>query len=194
MKRWSFGVILAWAAAACPAVDGEPQAPPTAPAAARPAIFAAASARYVKTLTPEQREEWRFLKVATANGRFELDASRLALARSDDSRVLALARSLVDRHITTLPQLRRMLGERSMAPPMLSNEQRRSLTRLGKLRGARFDREWMAAVGVRSLQEAVAAYEKAAQSAGDPALRSWAEETLPILRGQLKTVTGLNSR
>jgi putative membrane protein len=201
MKRWSSGLLgTLCAGLACAAIEGEPQpakpfAPlvparasgPAAPAAhVRPGMFAAASAPFARRLTSEQREEWRFLKQAAASGRFELDASRLALQRSNDARVRALAATLVNHHTGAQPRLEQMLGVRSMAPPMLSNDQRKALNRLGRLHGAKFDREWMEAVGLRSQQEGVATYEKAAQAAGDPALRAWIEQVLPTLRWQLE--------
>jgi putative membrane protein len=195
MLRWSFGLVATLCAGlACASVEGEspPSAAlpaplaPVAPIAPRAATFAAASVPFAKRLTPEQREEWRFLKDAAAGGRFEFDASRLALSRSNDARVRSLAATLVNHHSAAQPRLARMLGARSIAPPMLSNDQRRSLNRLAKLHGTKFDREWMEAVGLRSQQEGVAAYEKAAQSARDPALRAWIEEVLPTLRWQLQ--------
>ncbi|MEJ6022534.1 DUF4142 domain-containing protein [Ramlibacter sp. PS4R-6] len=198
MKRWSLGLVgTLCAGIACAAVESESQAlqapralMPAAPAAsapiARPGMFAAASAPFVKRLSPEQRDEWRFLKDAAAGGRFELDASKLALSRSSDARVRSLAATLVNHHSGTQPRLQQMLSARSMAPPMLSNDQRKALNRLGKLQGAKFDREWMDAVGLRSQQEGVVAYERAAQAARDPALRSWVEQVLPTLRWQLQ--------
>lgn len=188
MKRWSFGLVgtlcagLAWASM-------ESSAPA---AAARPGMFAAGSAPFAKRLTLEQREEWRFLKEAAASGRFELDASKLALSRSSDPQVRSLAATLVNHHGGAQPRLQKMLAVRHMAPPMLANEQRRALNRLARLHGSRFDREWLESVALRSQQDAVAAYEKAAQSARDPALRSWLEQVLPTLRWQLQAAERLS--
>lgn len=177
MKRRTLAFIaFAIASLACAAARSESQR----------AMFAASSAPLVKPLTPEQREEWRFLKVASAGGRFELDAARLALSRSNDAHVRALAATLVEQHTSAQLRLQQMLGERNMAPAMLSNEQRKALNRLSKLHGAKFDRSWIESVALRSQQERVAVYEKAAQSAGDPVLRGWAEEQLPVLREQLQ--------
>lgn len=185
MARWSLGLIGTMCAGlACAAVETE--SPASVTPAPRPGMFAAASAPFVKRLTLEQREEWRFLKDAAAAARFEFDASKLALSRSNDARVRSLAAALVNHHGNEQPRLARMLSARSMAPPMLSNDQRKSLNRLAKLHGDKFDRGWMEAVGLRSQQEAVAVYEKAAQSARDPALRSWIEQMLPSLRDQLQ--------
>ena len=187
MKRWSSGLIAtAFASIACAAVeDVNPPVSAMAPVA-RPGMFAAASAPYVRRLTPEQREEWRFLKDAAAGGRFELDAAKLALSRSNDAQVRSLAATLVNHHGSAQPRLLRMLSARSMAPPMLSNDQRKALNRLGKLQGSKFDREWIEWVALRSQQEGVINYEKASQTARDPALRAWIDQTLPTLRWQMQ--------
>jgi putative membrane protein len=168
-------------------VDADPLPARPAVSPARPGMFAAASAPFAKRLTPEQRDEWRFLKDAAAAGRFEFDAGKLALSRSNDARVRSLAATLVNHHGAAQPRLQQMLNVRSMAPPMYSNDQRKALNRLAKLQGAKFDREWMETVGLRSQQDSIAVYEKAAQSARDPSLRDWIEQTLPALRWQLQT-------
>lgn len=152
---------------------------------AKPGMFAAASAPFAKRLTPEQRDEWRFLKDAAAAGRFEADAARLALARSGDPQVRALAATLVNQQSAALPALQRMLHARNMAPPMLANDQRKALTRLAKLHGAAFDREWMEAVALRTLQDDIQRYEKAGGTLRDARLRSWIARALPTLRWQL---------
>jgi predicted outer membrane protein len=160
-------------------------APPVAAAPARPGMFAAASASMVRRLTPEQRDEWRFLKDAAAASRFEHEASRMALAKSNDAAVRSFAATLTNYHASAFPVLQQMLHARNMAPPMLGNEQRKALNRMAKLQGAKFDREYVAEVALRSQQEDVQVFEKAAGAARDPALRSWIERTLPTLRYQL---------
>jgi predicted outer membrane protein len=159
MKRWCTGIATALCAAGAGA--GVPDLVPPAPAAApvvRPGTFAAASAMFAKPLAPEQREERRFLKDAAAASRFEHDAARMALAKSSDSRVRSLAATLVNHHAGALDTVQRMLQARNMAPPMLANEQRRVLTHLAKTGGAKFDREWMEAVALRSQQDTIAVF------------------------------------
>jgi putative membrane protein len=193
MKRWSLGLIGAafaiHAGVACASAGGDPAALPkpgsAVSAAPRAAMFAAASVPFAKRLTPEEREEWRFLKDSAAQSRFESDAARMALAKSADPEVRSLAATLVNYHASAQGALQRMLHARNIAPPMLSNEQRVALNRLSKLQGAKFDREWMDSVGLRSQQEGVQAFEKAAGTARDPALRSWIARTLPTMRSQL---------
>jgi predicted outer membrane protein len=171
-----------------PVARSAPAMAPAAPAvAAKPGMFAAASASMVRRLTPEQRDEWRFLKDAAAASRFENDASRMALAKSNDPAVRAFAATLINYHGSAFPVLQQMLYARNMAPPMLANDQRKVLNRMAKLQGAKFDREYLAEVALRSQQDDVSAFERAASTARDPALRSWVERTLPTLRYQLAT-------
>jgi predicted outer membrane protein len=151
----------------------------------RPGTFAAASARFTKRLTPEQRDEWRFLKDAAASARFETDAARMALGKSSDANVRALAATLANQQQAAQAALQQMLHVRNMAPPMLANEQRRVLNRLAKLHGPAFDHEWMEDVALRSQQEDILAFEKAAGTLRDMQVRSWILRTLPALRWQL---------
>jgi putative membrane protein len=163
-------------------------------AAARAGMFAADSAAAAKRLTPEQREEWRFLKVASATGRFELDAARLALARSKNAGVRSLATTIVDHHAGTQPRLHQLLGARNMAPAMLSNDQRKALNRLAKLQGAKFDRTWLEWVALRSQQEGVLTYERAAQALHDPTVVEWVEDALPMMRENLEAAERISPR
>jgi putative membrane protein len=147
-------------------------------------MFAPASAASARRLTAEQRDEWRFLKEAAAASRFESDASRLALARSKDPAVRALAASLIEHHASAVNMLDHMLRVRSMAAPMLANDQRKTLNRLSKLQGRKFDREYVE-VALRSQQGIVSTFDRAALVVQDPALKAWIERTLPSLRTQL---------
>jgi predicted outer membrane protein len=155
--------------------------------AARPVMFAAAAAANAKPLSVQQREEWRFLKEAAATNRFQADAARMALARSQAPAVRLLAGALIDPRNTSGNELLRMLHQRGMAPPMLANDQRNILNRLAKLQGARFDREFVVQVGLRSQHDEVQYYEKTGASIGDPVLKDWIARTLPALRDQLAT-------
>jgi putative membrane protein len=186
MKRWSLGLIgITFATAASASVDVLVPPPANAGPIVRPGMFAAASAAFARRLSPEQREEWRFLKDAAAATRFEHDASKLALAKSGDAHVRMLAAALSTHDAAALPALQQMLQSRNMAPPMLSNDQRKALNRLGKLQGTKFDREWMEFVGLRSQQDKLQSFEKAALAARDPQLRGWIERSLPALRYQM---------
>ena len=80
-----------------------------------------------------------------------------------------------------------MLHVRAMAPPMLDTAQRKTLNRLAKLHGKKFDREFMEEVALKHQLLDVEQYEKASLTIKDPALKAWIDNTLPTLRYHLAT-------
>jgi predicted outer membrane protein len=171
----------------------QPVNPPKAKAVepTRAGMFAAASAATARKMTVQQREERHFLKDAAAASRFEGEAARLALSRSNDAGVRSFAATLINHHASAGPTLQHLLHGRGMAAPMLTNDQRKTLNRLAKLAGPKFDREFMEEVGMKVQQEDLLLYERAAQAAGDPALKAWIGRTLPTLRYHLATAERL---
>lgn len=160
---------------------------------ARPAVFAAASAANAKKMSVEQRDERRFLKEAAAASRFESEASRMALAKSNNAGVRSFAATLINHHAATGIALQHLLHGRGMAPPMLANDQRKTLNRLAKLGGAKFDREYTQEVGLKYQQADLQVYEKAALTTRDPTLKAWIARTLPTLRYHLATAERISS-
>lgn len=169
------------------ALPGAARSQPKPRPVAHPAMFAAAAAANAKPMTVQQREERRFLKDAAATNRFQADAARMALVKSKSPAVRSLAADLINHQNASGNELLRMLHLRGMAPPMLANNQRKTLNRLAKLQGTRFDREFMVQVGLKSQQDEVQYYEKAGANAGDPVLKDWIARTLPTLQDQLAT-------
>lgn len=201
----AMSAAIAWACAAHaesaaeygnpPASDvappGTPDLAPKPRAAARVPLFAAASAANARPMLPQQREERRFLKDAAATTRFQADAARMALAKSSAPSVRSLAATLLDQQDGSGGELVRLLHQRGMAPPMLANSQRKTLNRLTRLQGPRFDREFLAQVALKSQLDEVLEYEKAAATIADPDLKAWIERTLPAMRYRLATAERL---
>ena len=167
----------------------QPAAQPSA--LTRPGLFAPASAASARRLTTEQRDEWRFLKDAAAATRFERDASKLALAKSTDAGVRELAQTLAEHHASAATVIDHMLHVRSMAAPMLSSEQRRTLNRLGRLQGRKFDREYLAKIAQRAQQDNLSTFERAAGAVREPSLKSWIDAMVPTMRADLASADGL---
>jgi len=151
----------------------------------RPGVYAAAAAAEARPLAPVQRLERHFLQVTAATLRFQSDASRLALARSNNPAVKDIANTLLARQQTAQPELLRLLHARGMALPILTNEHGKVLKQLAKLNGAKFDRLYVDEVVVRSCQADIANYERLAVQAEDPVLKAWIDRQLPTLRFHL---------
>jgi predicted outer membrane protein len=172
---------------ASPGVGGAPKPPPRLAPAARASTFAPASVATARPMAQEQRDERRFLKDAAAANRLESDASRMALNKSNDPRVRSFAATVINHHAAVATELQHMLHIRGMAPPMLANDQRKTLNRLAKLNGTKFDREYMEEVGLRYQQGDVQLYEKASLTTRDPVLKAWIDRNLPTLQYHLTT-------
>ncbi|HVZ45886.1 MAG TPA: DUF4142 domain-containing protein [Ramlibacter sp.] len=178
--------LLGVAAAAALAVAGTPSnaaAPSRADAAGEP-MFGATRPAGARHLTPEQRQERRFLQDAAASLRFASDASKLALKKSKDPLVRELASAILREHESRAGDLRWLLHVREMAPPMLADAQVKALKVLNRAGARRFDRLYLEAVGLRSRSAAIADAERMATAAPDPAVRAWARSVLPALRDQ----------
>jgi hypothetical protein len=74
-----------------------------------------------------------------------------------------------------------------MAAPMLANDQRKTLNRLSKLQGGKFDREFVRAVALKHQQLDVVGFERASLVTRDPQLKAWIDRTLPAMRYHLAT-------
>ena len=175
-----------WALAG-PVQPAKPRAQP----AVRPATFAPGAAASARHMTAQQREERRFLKDAAASSRFAAEASRMALGKSSNPGVRSFAATLINHHATAGNELLHLLHGRGMAAPMLANDQRRTLNRMAKLRGSKFDREFMREVALKYQQDDIQSYEKASHVVGEPRLKAWIDRSLPTMRYNLATAQRL---
>jgi predicted outer membrane protein len=171
--------------APAPAAASKPR--PVAPG------FAAEAAATARPLEAHEREARRLLKEAAASSRFQVDAARLALARSTEADVRSLATTLQGEHAHAGNELLRMLHRRGLAAPMLENAQRKALTHLARLKGARFDREYLARAEAEAQHE-LTQCEQAAALVEDDALAQWIARTVPDLRAQVEHAGHLLAR
>ena len=65
--------------------------------------------------------------------------------------------------------------------------------RLSKMKGAAFDRAYMAHM-VTAHQQAVALFQKQANGGKDPEAKAWAAKILPTLQEHLKMARGVNAK
>ena len=155
-------------------------------------MFAAEAAATAHPLEPAERDARMFLKQAAASSRFQADAARLAIAKSSNARVRSLAARLRDRHGAAGDDLLRMLHQRGLAQPMLENVQRRTLTRLARAQGKKFDRDYVAAV-LLDTRGALASCERAGSSVQDAAIANWIAARLPVLRSDADQIERLSA-
>ena len=172
-----------------------PKAAAAAKPKPRPAAFAyaAESAGTATRLPPEERSAREFLRMVSLQARYETEAARLALQRAEHPGVLSFASDLLDYHKEADAELLHLLAARGMAPPMMDTAQRKALNRLARLKGPRFDREFVEQVERDRRRDDVQRFETAAKGVTDPALLDWIDRQLPSLRQQHSSAVELAS-
>jgi putative membrane protein len=126
-----------------------------------------------------------FLTTAAQSSLFEIEASRIALARGGSKAVRRYAESTLRDRVavdTDLEQLAASVGV--VLPSRLSDEFEARLAVLAQLTGGEFDRAYARNVGVLAQEEALAAFERAANVSGVRVQR-FAASQLPALREHL---------
>jgi putative membrane protein len=128
-----------------------------------------------------------FILTAASNDMLEVEASRLALDRTQNAAVRTFAQHMVDEHTKTTDKLRSIASNAGFNETLAMNSMHSAdLERLRALNGAEFDREYAAQIGVAAHQMAVAQFEAAERDLGDAQLKRFASETLPHLREHLQ--------
>ena len=134
-------------------------------------------------VAPIQRE---FLTEAAQSSLFEIEASRVALARGGSSAVRRFAEATLRDRVsvdTDLEQLAQSVGV--VLPSRLSDEFQARLAVLEQLTGSDFDRAYARNVGVIAQERALAAFERAADPDGARVQR-FAANQIPALRAHLE--------
>jgi putative membrane protein len=137
--------------------------------------------------------EREFLSDAASGGMMEVELGRYAEQHASNDRVKQFGRRMVDDHSKANAQLKQVAAKQSVTLPATMNaEHRETMSRLTKMKGAEFDRAYMAAM-VKDHQEDVQKFRSEASSAKDADVKSFAAQTLPTLESHLQMAKEINS-
>ena len=127
-----------------------------------------------------------FVTTAAMSDLFEIRAGLLALKRVEHPAYEDLAQMTFADHTKTSQELRQMAPNLPgvQLPQELDSARQARIDELGSLSSAAFERLYKSEQ-VAGHRDAVAAFESYAKSGDNPALRSWAAQTLPTLRMHL---------
>ena len=131
-----------------------------------------------------------FVRAAAASDLYEMEASRLAEQRSQNTEVKRFAQHMLRDHGKTTGELKGMLPQLQgvSAQQMATSPDRQHQALLEQLQGAQgaeFDRVF-AQQQLQSHQAAVDLFRAYAQSGDDARLKQWATQTLPSLEEHLR--------
>ncbi|SDK68974.1 putative membrane protein [Methylophilus rhizosphaerae] len=137
----------------------------------------------------------RFLKNAAEAGNFEIEGSKLALAKSKDADILRFARMMTDDHAQAALKLKDLATRRGVElPTEPSLVQQAKLKYLEMREGVKFDKSYATHIGVSAHEQAVKLFEDAAEDATDADIKKFAADTLPVLKKHLEEAKRIDIR
>lgn len=127
-----------------------------------------------------------FVKKAARGDLAEVELGQLAAQKASSEKVKKFGQRMVDDHTKANDELKQVAAEKHIdLPQQLDAKDKATKARLEKLSGVQFDRVYMRDM-VRDHQKDIAEFERESQMAKDPAIKSFAQQTLPTLREHLK--------
>ena len=135
-----------------------------------------------------------FIARAAAGGLAEVKLGTLASEKATNADVKKFGEMMVTDHTKANDQLKQIASAQQVTPPADLKPQDQALyDQLSKLSGDEFDRTYMRHM-VEDHQKDVAEFKKASTTAGDPALKQFATETLPTLEKHLQDARSVSAR
>jgi putative membrane protein len=123
----------------------------------------------------------KFVTEAASGGMLEVEAGRLAQSQGQDPQIKQFGQRMVTDHTKANQQLQSIASSKGIeVPSSLDAKHQAMYDRLKKLKGADFDQAYGKMMASDHKQD-VADFRKAASSAQDPDVKSFASQTLPTL-------------
>jgi len=136
-----------------------------------------------------------FVTTAGVSGTFEIESSRLAVAKSQDTRIKAFAQRMISDHTQIANDLESTVkasGEKTPLPADLDAKHKQMIDQLTKANGVDFNRLYVK-MQVQGHKEAVDLFSTFAKSGRNAMLKSFAQKTLPMIEDhykQIKSISG----
>jgi putative membrane protein len=133
-----------------------------------------------------------FVEKAASGGMAEIQAAQVAQQKASSPQVKQFASRMITDHTQANNELQQIAQQENIdVPSQPSQQDRSSVQRLGGMTGSAFDRSY-AQDELRDHQQDVALFQREASSGKVPALKQFAQKTLPILRQHLQMAQALN--
>ena len=127
----------------------------------------------------------KFVEKAAQDSIAEIDLGELAKERAESDEVKQFAQRMIDDHGKANEQLEEIAKTKGVVLPTEAGEEHSKVrAELSDLKGEEFDQKYMAAMA-EDHQKAVDLFQKQAEEGQDAELKSFAEQTLPIIKEHL---------
>lgn len=132
------------------------------------------------------KKDRHFAMEAAQGGMMEVDLGQLATQKAASQAVKDFGQRMVTDHSKANTQLQQIASQKGMSlPTALPADMKQERDKLAGLSGAAFDQMYMSHM-VKDHEKDVKEFEMEAEKGADPAIRSFARETLPTLRQHLE--------
>lgn len=139
-----------------------------------------------KTSAGKMDPDATFIKKAARGGEAEVELGQLAVQKASSEQVKKFGQRMVDDHTKANNELKQVASQKQVdLPQEMSAKDKATKVRLEKLSGTKFDRAYMTDMVQDHLAD-VAEFSRESKMAKDPAVKNFAEQTLPTLREHLK--------
>jgi putative membrane protein len=125
----------------------------------------------------------QFVQDASQAGATEIAASKLALKNSSDPQVRKFASQMIADHTKLARNLDVIAEQKGLKSPPSADSA--AIGKLQGLKGADFDRAYIADVAVGGHQKAVELFQKESESGADTQLKAAATKALPVIQHHL---------
>ena len=184
-------IAAALAALAMPAY-AQSETAPDASGAKSPAVSPSTRPARMNKAAQTTPSTADFVKTAAIAGIFEIESSKVAQQKSQDPKVQAFAKMMIDDHTKAGDELKAKAQGISgvQVPTALDTENQTVLDRLKASSGDRFLKQYRQAQ-LKGHREAVRLFKGYATGGDNAGLKAWAKATLPTLRKHLREARNL---
>jgi putative membrane protein len=140
------------------------------------------------------KPDHKFATEAAQGGLMEVTLGQLATKNAASQAVKDFGQRMVTDHSNANHKLEQIAAQKGISlPTSLPADMRQEHEKLAATSGAEFDRMYMSHM-LKDHEKDVKEFEKQAEKGNDPALRSFAQETLPVLRRHLELAKSVSAQ
>ena len=135
-----------------------------------------------------------FVQLATISDNFEIESSRIALARSTHPQIREFAQRMIEHHTMISTEMRALPEATTRMPAALDDRHTNMLLTLRQQEDVDLLNRYYVQQQIEGHTEAVTVYETYANSGDVPALKAFAQRHLPMIREHLAAARALQGR
>lgn len=136
----------------------------------------------------------KFAMKAAKDGLAEVQLGQLAQQKAASPQVKEFGQTLVNDHTQANQELQQIAQGAGMTlPSQPSNKEQEAMQKLQNLSGPAFDKAFVRDE-IKDHRKDIGEFQKEAQSGSDPALKAFAEKTLPVLQKHLQMAQSLKQQ